>query len=173
VVDVSTYLEVRLTGAPYRLYDVLVQGLWAAHSRVMGELYCLAGVARRLLSCVGGVANTHQVCTVLNQSTLPGSSFFVNTVRANFNYSPVLKLLRSGYGGYDPTNYSSSSSNLTAGLGSVLTLEVSNVVRFTRYSNPLIIYTHKSGNYLGVWGALYPSLTASVVEATKGARRSP
>lgn len=45
--------------------------------------------------------------------------------------------------------------------------EVFNSVRFTRYSTPLINYSYKSGNYLGIWDKLYPSLITSFIEVAQ------
>ena len=45
--------------------------------------------------------------------------------------------------------------------------------RFNRYSYPLISYDYKSGNYLGIWDQLYPSLSLSFIEVARGIRKAP
>jgi len=45
--------------------------------------------------------------------------------------------------------------------------EYSNSLRFTRFHNPLINYSYKSGHYLGIWDKLYPSLMTSFIEVAK------
>jgi len=45
--------------------------------------------------------------------------------------------------------------------------------RFNRYSYPLISYDFKTGNYLGIWDQLYPSLTLAFIEQARGIRKAP
>jgi len=45
--------------------------------------------------------------------------------------------------------------------------------RFLRFSNPLISYDYKCGNYLGIWEQLYPSLILSYIEVARGIRKAP
>lgn len=45
--------------------------------------------------------------------------------------------------------------------------------RFLRFSNPLISYDYKCGNYLGIWEQLYPSLMLSYIEVARGIRKAP
>ena len=45
--------------------------------------------------------------------------------------------------------------------------------RFIRFSNPLISYDYKCGNYLGIWEQLYPSLMLSYIEVARGIRKAP
>jgi len=56
-----------------------------------------------------------------------------------------------------------SQTSTNFGLGT----ELSNSIRFTRYHNPLINYSYKSGHYLGIWDKLYPSLMTSFIEVAK------
>jgi len=51
--------------------------------------------------------------------------------------------------------------------------EVSNSQRFTKFTNPLINYDYKCGHYLTIWDQLYPSLTISFIEVSRGIRKSP
>lgn len=50
-------------------------------------------------------------------------------------------------------------------------LENSSYKRFNKFSNPSINYNYKSGNYLGKWNELYPSLMTSFIEVAKGMRK--
>jgi hypothetical protein len=50
--------------------------------------------------------------------------------------------------------------------------EISNSQRFTRYSNTLINYDYKTGNYIGSWDKFYPYLLNSFIEVTRGIRKS-
>jgi heme/copper-type cytochrome/quinol oxidase subunit 1 len=45
--------------------------------------------------------------------------------------------------------------------------------RFNRYSYPLINYDYKSGHYLSIWDQLYPALSISFIEVTRGIRKAP
>ena len=66
-----------------------------------------------------------------------------------------------------PVNYSGNSL-----LKSSFT-DNSSTWRFNRYSYPLISYDYKSGNYLGIWDQLYPSLSLSFIEVARGIRKAP
>jgi len=57
--------------------------------------------------------------------------------------------------------------NQNQGLNQQESLETPNSIRFTRYSNPLVNYSYKSGHYLGIWDKLYPSLMTSFIEVAK------
>jgi hypothetical protein len=50
--------------------------------------------------------------------------------------------------------------------------ESANSLRFTRFHNPLISYAPKSGNYVGIWDKLYPSMMTSWIEVTRGVRKA-
>jgi hypothetical protein len=50
--------------------------------------------------------------------------------------------------------------------------ETSNSQRFVRYSNTLINYDYKTGNYVGIWDKLYPYLINSFIEVTRGIKKS-
>jgi hypothetical protein len=43
--------------------------------------------------------------------------------------------------------------------------------RFTRFSNPLINYDYKTGNYIGNWESQYPYLINSFIEVARGIRK--
>jgi len=51
--------------------------------------------------------------------------------------------------------------------------EVSTSVRFIKFSNPLINYDYKCGHYLTIWDQLYPQLTTSLIEISRGIRKAP
>ena len=50
--------------------------------------------------------------------------------------------------------------------------EYTNMFRELRFFNPLLSYDYKSGNYLGIWESLYPSLFLSYIEVTRGVKKS-
>jgi hypothetical protein len=47
------------------------------------------------------------------------------------------------------------------------------VSRFSRFTNPIISYDYKCGNYIGIWDKLYPSMMTSFIEVARGIRKSP
>jgi heme/copper-type cytochrome/quinol oxidase subunit 1 len=51
--------------------------------------------------------------------------------------------------------------------------EKSSAARFSRFSNPIISYDYKCGNYIGIWEQLYPSLMTSFIEVARGMRKAP
>jgi hypothetical protein len=50
-------------------------------------------------------------------------------------------------------------------------LESSSSQRFTRFSNSLINYDYKTGNYIGNWDKQYPFLMVSLIEVARGIRK--
>ena len=50
--------------------------------------------------------------------------------------------------------------------------EYTSMFRNLRFFNPLVSYDYKSGNYLGIWESLYPSLFLSYIEVTRGVKKS-
>jgi len=46
-------------------------------------------------------------------------------------------------------------------------LEISDSVRFTRFFNPIVSYSYKSGHYLGIWDKVFPALITSFIEPSK------
>jgi hypothetical protein len=41
-----------------------------------------------------------------------------------------------------------------------------------RFYNPIISYDYKTGNYIGQWESLYPSLAVSYIEVARNIRKS-
>jgi len=56
-------------------------------------------------------------------------------------------------------------------LNSTQASEFSNSFRHLRFFSPVISYDYKSGNYLGIWESLYPSLFLSYIEVARGVRK--
>ena len=50
-------------------------------------------------------------------------------------------------------------------------LESNNSPRFTRFSNLLVSYDYKTGNYIGNWDKQYPYLMLSFIEVARGIRK--
>lgn len=46
-------------------------------------------------------------------------------------------------------------------------VEFTNSLRFTRFFNPIISYSYKTGHYIGIWDKLYPSLFTMFIEQAK------
>ena len=67
-------------------------------------------------------------------------------------------------------NISNSFSLQNKGLSNS---ELSNAYRFTRFSNPLISYNYKKGDYLGINRKLYPNMLTSFIEVTGSVRKAP
>jgi hypothetical protein len=49
--------------------------------------------------------------------------------------------------------------------------ESNNSPRFSRFSNLLISYDYKTGNYIGNWDKQYPYLMLSFIEVARGIRK--
>jgi len=71
--------------------------------------------------------------------------------------------------------YSTSNlNNQTLNSQSLSTFcETTSSVRYNKYNNALVGYDYKSGHYLGIWDQLYPSLSTSFIEVTRGIRKAP
>jgi hypothetical protein len=67
-----------------------------------------------------------------------------------------------------------ASKQQTSSIGSKYAfLESENLFRFSRFTNPVISYDYKCGNYIGIWDKLYPSLMTSFIEVARGIRKAP
>jgi heme/copper-type cytochrome/quinol oxidase subunit 1 len=71
------------------------------------------------------------------------------------------------------TNYNSNQFSTTDTTNINYMSEESNSGRFLRFSNSMINYDYKCGNYLGIWDQLYPSLMLSFIEVSRGIRKAP
>jgi heme/copper-type cytochrome/quinol oxidase subunit 1 len=89
-----------------------------------------------------------------------------------FNMIPNLTYVNNFYNKSKLTFYTDSlnTTNVENNTGFI---ETTNYQRFLRFSNPLISYDYKCGNYLGIWEQLYPSLILSYIEVARGIRKSP
>jgi hypothetical protein len=61
----------------------------------------------------------------------------------------------------------SSSSNLYT------SSENENLMRFSRFTNPILSYDYKCGHYIGIWDKLFPSLMTSFIEVARGIKKAP
>jgi hypothetical protein len=107
-------------------------------------------------------------------SSSPLSSL-VSLVKLNFSVSI---LSSSASKAYEPTMSTSTtfyaSKQQTSSIGSKYAfLESENLFRFSRFTNPVISYDYKCGNYIGIWDKLYPSLMTSFIEVARGIRKAP
>jgi hypothetical protein len=95
---------------------------------------------------------------------LPSFNNFINKFSPNYTTNKGLT-----------THYNSSTINYTTFNNSMLSnfSENSSTWRFNRYSYPLINYDYKTGHYLSIWEQLYPSLSLSFIEVTRGVRKAP
>ena len=102
-------------------------------------------------------------------------SNLVSLVKLNFSVSI---LSSSASKAYEPTMSTSTtfyaSKQQTSSIGSKYAfLESENLFRFSRFTNPVISYDYKCGNYIGIWDKLYPSLMTSFIEVARGIRKAP
>jgi len=119
--------------------------------------------------------NTTRVIQNINVLSFP--SIFTNTsmisevISWNFNWNlsfnsptqqPNTSTTTDNVLGFDSNNISTLSHSNPFSVS-----EYSNSLRFTRYNNPLINYSYKSGHYIGIWDKLYPSLMTSFIEVAK------
>ena len=108
--------------------------------------------------------------------------FFSNFKLINFQFTTIstpyvgyrdttdAKLTNSQNQTFFSENMSSLFSLQNKGLDSN---ELSSSYRFTRFSNPLISYNYKKGDYLGITMKLYPHLLTSFIEVTGSVRKAP
>ena len=117
--------------------------------------------------------------TVSSTTKLPGfiNEFIGMNLSPNFYANTANPNLKAPVSNDIPNDTVFTSENIT-NLDSLQTFnssmsEVSTSFRFTRFSNPLISYDYKCGNYLGIWDQLYPSLMTSFIEVARGIRKAP
>ena len=112
--------------------------------------------------------------SVLNLSNLFPNFLTLINLNMNINLSQLTTQLY--------TTFNTSQSNVTFKTEAITNTVVENESRFSdsttygrflRFSNPLISYDYKCGNYLGIWEQLYPSLMLSYIEVARGIRKAP
>jgi hypothetical protein len=96
-----------------------------------------------------------------------GFIFNVNTTNPTTNNLGNLSGVESSRVNYSSMNFYSMSSIKYS------FLEQESLSRFSRFSNPIISYDYKCGNYIGIWDKLYPSLMTSFIEVARGIRKAP
>ena len=107
-------------------------------------------------------------------SSSPLSSL-ASLVKLNFSVSV---LSSSASKAYEPamstsTTFYASKQQASSVESKYAFLESENLFRFSRFTNPIISYDYKCGNYIGIWDKLYPSLMTSFIEVARGIRKAP
>jgi hypothetical protein len=108
-------------------------------------------------------------------SLLNLTSNVLTLISFNVNLSlPYLNLSAYSYNtiSKDLVNFQTSSIDSSVSTGDAFS-DSTTYGRFIRFSNPLISYDYKCGNYLGIWEQLYPSLMLSYIEVARGIRKAP
>lgn len=96
-------------------------------------------------------------------------AFFLNSINNNLNTTTFNKFTvykTHVNNDENEVNYNTEVLNTTGNFFNYSGLELNNSLRFTRYYNPLISFAPKSGNYIGLWEKLYPSLMTTFIEIT-------
>jgi len=111
-------------------------------------------------------------------STINIASGFTGTFILNFNLSffnidTDTKISQNLNKNQSSVFYEADNFKNNNVLDSLVSTESSSLVRFNRFSNPLITANYKSGNYIRFWDGLYPSLVTSFIEISPGVRVSP
>jgi len=114
----------------------------------------------------------------LIKTTLPTSVLSILKLNLGFTFNIDSALSTRG-GMSTTTDFSDKSinyhsSNVYNDIESKYSfLEQESLVRFSRFTNPIISYDYKCGNYIGIWDKLYPSLMTSFIEVARGIRKAP
>ena len=108
----------------------------------------------------------HNLVTSVTSLTLSSISNFTNllpsiltitTLNTNINLNQSsFSIYTSLVSSKDITKFQTSAINPTSSKGEERFSDSTTYGRFLRFSNPLISYDYKCGNYLGIWEQLYP-----------------
>jgi hypothetical protein len=117
--------------------------------------------------------------TNFDNYTLMVSNFF-RTLSLNLNIIDVVSTkfysLNLNVKGKEASSVIYESENINVGgsktLESQKFAELSNNLRFVRFYNPIISYDYKTGNYIGQWESMYPSLITSYIEVARNIRKA-
>jgi len=99
-------------------------------------------------------------------------------VNSNINMSIKLILNSEGLYNLYPNNNKLNylSENITTSVDEVAKFtklsEIANNYRHLQFTNPIVSYDFKTGNYIGIWDQLYPSLMLSYIEVARNIRKS-
>jgi hypothetical protein len=91
------------------------------------------------------------IISIYSLTQLPNA--LVNTISGNLNLSFFVELETTKEINLEVNNnivFTTSSVNSNGNFNMYSGLEISNSLRFTRYHNPLINFSPKSGNYVGI-----------------------
>jgi heme/copper-type cytochrome/quinol oxidase subunit 1 len=95
------------------------------------------------------------------------------SLNVNLNLASVLQTTYQTFNSTrDLVTFNADSISNTAVESETKFADSTHYGRFLRFSNPLISYDYKCGNYLGIWEQLYPSLILSYIEVARGIRKS-
>jgi heme/copper-type cytochrome/quinol oxidase subunit 1 len=112
--------------------------------------------------------------SINNFTTLLPNILTITTLNTNINlnqsYSSIYTSLVSTK---EVTKFQTSAITPESSKGEERFSDSTTYGRFLRFSNPLISYDYKCGNYLGIWEQLYPSLVLSYIEVARGIRKAP
>jgi hypothetical protein len=139
---------------------------WVFYARVI--IWSLTSPS--LISFTNITNFSHVVSSTLNSAYIVLFNSHFNL--ANYYYSSVfsqgLNFQSESAFYYSITdNHSYQNSSYLSSLS-----EVSDSQRFTRFSNTIINYDYKTGNYIGSWDKFYPYLINSLIEVTRGIKKS-
>lgn len=135
----------------------------------IGELLSPSVIKKFLINLQ--VPSTTSVLSLININTNFNENLTGFSLSGTQMNSPVLSSSKK----ISKILYKSENINDTNVVNEFQTEELSNYVRFNRFSNPLIVYDFKFGNYLEIlrWTKLYPYLITSYIEVGKNIRKSP
>ena len=140
-------------------------------SSALHAMYYAFSVATSALSALL-LSPFQSLTSMLSSSPL---SSLASLVKLNFSVS----VLSSGASkAYEPavstsTTFYASKQQASSVESKYAFLESENLFRFSRFTNPIISYDYKCGNYIGIWDKLYPSLMTSFIEVARGIRKAP
>jgi heme/copper-type cytochrome/quinol oxidase subunit 1 len=104
-----------------------------------------------------------------NLKTVFTTQFTTNLTPANFSLSFAYSTLTSSNQLNEiSTSLTGSNNNHESSDNSYIE---SSSFRNLRFSNPIISYDYKCGNYIRIWDALYPSLMTTFMEVARGMRK--
>ena len=112
--------------------------------------------------------------------TFTFKTFYFNLTNLNLNifnfgffYNHNFELNLTKYNNKYNSSVTFFSDNSASTISSLYTgLENSNYQRSNRFYNSFVSYDYKTGNYIGTWDKMYPSLMTSFIEVARNIRKS-
>lgn len=128
------------------------------------------------LSLLVSLVTVKPFISIMSLFSFSTYSNFFTILKSNFFFYTLSNKKATDLSYFSVDNYTTTFNSKNTNFNDSVLYNFSekeNTSRFSRFSNPIISYDYKCGNYIGIWEQLYPSLMTSFIEVARGMRKAP